>query len=395
MNSEFDHRSLGQKYDLFSFFEEAPGFPFYKERGLRIRNALINQWREVHRVNGYQEVQSPIMMKQQLWEKSGHLGYFKENMYLLEDLAVKPMSCPGAILFYSEKRRSFRELPMRLCELGHVHRKEESGALSGLFRARSFVQDDAHIFCRRDQLFQEVVSVISLIKDLFARCGFFELKIHLSVRGAGKKKYLGRDEDWLMAEEALAQSVRHSQLDFILDEGEAKFYGPSLDFHLKDNHDRSWQCSSIQLDFNLPERFGLSYVNEEQIEEVPLLIHRAIYGSLERFMAILLEHYGKELPQWLHPVEVKVISIAKEYNGEAMEVASFLARSGRKIELDLSEHPLKEKVKRCHGDLVASVCVIGEKEVQSGRASISPLKSSKSSGAEVIQWRVKEPNFHI
>jgi len=366
MLHEFDHRVLGEKYDLFSFFAEGPGLPVWHEYGLRIKHALIDYWRELHRENGYQEIQSPILLDKELWQRSGHCDYFEENMFFSSvdkrDYAVKPMNCPGAILRYKQKKRSHAELPMRLSEMGHVHRNENSGSLHGLMRARSFVQDDAHIFCRSEQLVPEIKSVLRLIEQIMAQCGLREYHFELSLRGGGKE-FLGEDEEWVKAEQCLEQALAEMGLSALKNPGEAKFYGPSLDLHFQDAHGRSWQLSSIQLDFNLPARFALRYFDEQGAEQVPFMLHRAIFGSLERFIGILLEHYGKELPYWLHPVSCKVLSVSSDANAYALAIVEDLRVRGINAEADIGNDPLKEKIRRAHLSMARSLVVVGLKEV--------------------------------
>ncbi len=375
MLNEFDHRVLGASYNLFSFFEEAPGMPVWHERGLKIKNKLIELWRRCHRLD-YHEISSPQLLDRRLWELSGHCDYFSDNMFYSKvekrDYVIKPMSCPGAILYYQQKRRSHAELPLRLCELGVVHRNENSGSLHGLLRVRAFMQDDAHIFCEKESLLSEVKNIIALIEKLFKACGLESYHFELSLRG-GEKKYLGSNEDWELACGVLRAAVGERPL--IEREGEAKFYGPSLDVHIKDRFGRSWQCSSIQLDFNLPERFDLSFINRAGEKEVPFMIHRALFGSFERFIAILLEHYGRELPVWLHPVPFKVLSIGE--NSYAQEIVENLIERGVDVESDLSDLPLKEKLKRAHGDLVHSVVIVGEKERKSQVVVLKKLKAGE------------------
>lgn len=370
MKNEFDHRVLGAKYDLFSFFEEGPGLPVWHDKGLRIKNALIDYWRAVHREHGYQEIQSPIMLEKSLWDKSGHSEHFAENMYFSwvdkRDYAIKPMNCPGALLYFNQKRRSHAELPLRICELGHVHRHEQSGALHGLMRVRSFVQDDAHIFCRQDQLFDEIIGVIKLIEVIMKKCGLNDYHFELSLRGKAQdqinQKYLGDDQSWAMAEDKLESAVKSLGHKVIKRAGEAKFYGPSLDLHLKDIHGRSWQCSSVQLDFNLPQRFQVHYWDEQGVRQSPLMIHRAIYGSLERFIGIMLEHYGAALPLWLQPIGFKILSVGASVEGYAREVRDLLEREKIPCELDLGARALNEKIKHSFSQMLSGLIIVGERE---------------------------------
>lgn len=379
MHHEFDHRVLGSKYDLFSFFEEGPGFPVWHDKGLKIKNALISLWRRAHEDQGYREIQSPILLDKELWRRSGHCDYFEQNMYFSSvdkrDYAIKPMSCPGAILLFNQKKRSHAELPLRLCELGHVHRNENSGSLHGLLRVRSFVQDDAHIFCSEEQLLPELRQILRLIQFLLKECGLVKYRFELSLRGEDSAGYLGSNENWRLAEAKLEEAVRELGSAVVKRPGEAKFYGPSLDLHLEDVHGRSWQCSTVQLDFNLPGRFQLHYFDAQGERRVPFMLHRAIFGSLERFIGILLENYGRDLPFWLHPVQYRVLSVVPEANPYAQEVAQELRRRGHSIELDLSDRPLKEKLRRAHEGMVHSVVLAGLKERDAGRIVAKELRS--------------------
>lgn len=366
MKNEFDHRVLGAKYNLFSFFEEGPGFPVWHQGGLHIKNALIDFWRRVHEENGYSEIQSPVMLDKELWKRSGHCDYFEENMYFSSidkrDFAIKPMSCPGAILVFNQKKRSHAELPMRLCELGHVHRNENSGSLHGLLRVRAFVQDDAHIFCKEKDLLPEVKDIIKLIHMIMKHCGLKDYHFELSLRGDEKKDYLGSDENWAFAEKKLEEALLESGLEVIKKPGEAKFYGPSLDLHIKDVHGRFWQCSSIQLDFNLPERFDLHYYDEKGKSAIPFMLHRAIYGSLERFIGILLENYGKYLPFWMHPMHYRILSVSEDSHAYAFEIQQELRRRGMHAEVDSDDLALKQKIRKSHASMIHSLLIVGTRE---------------------------------
>lgn len=367
MKNEFDHRVLGDKYNLFSFFEEGPGFPVWHEKGLAIKNSLIDFWRKVHRKNGYSEIESPMMLDRSLWEKSGHCDYFAENMYFSEvdkrDYVIKPMNCPAGILYFKQKRRSHAELPLRICELGHVHRHEFSGSLHGLLRVRSFVQDDAHIFCKKRELHQEVLEVIKLFEFFMKECGLKDYHFELSLRGGGKK-YLGSEEDWKEAELVLENALIGLGHAVRKKYGEAKFYGPSLDLHLKDVHGRQWQCSSLQLDFNLPRLFDLHYFDEQGLKQRPLMLHRAIYGSLERFIAILLENYGRNLPFWLQPVQFKVLNVDSFSLEYAQNIKSRLERQQVRVESDFSGSNLGEKIRKCRSEFVDNILIVGADEKQ-------------------------------
>lgn len=378
MLNEFDHRVLGEKYNLFSFFDDvAPGMPVWLNRGLKIRHALIEYWRKVHLASGYEELLSPILLDKSLWQRSGHCDYFAENMFFSEvekrDYVVKPMSCPGAILAYKRVKRSHAELPLRLCEMGQVHRNESSGALHGLMRVRSFVQDDAHIFCKKEDLLVEVKAIIELIEKIMGHCELDQYHFELSLPADGKKQYLGAKEQWQFAIECLEQAAQEMNHNVIKVEGEAKFYGPSLDVHIKDIHGRSWQCSSIQLDFNLPQRFDLSYFDEHGNKQVPYMLHRAIYGSLERFIGILLENFGRKLPMWMHPEAYRVLCLHPDCFEYAKEVQASLQVQGLQASIDSSERPLKAKLKSSYDEMVHSVVVIGEKERKLRQYQAQPL----------------------
>ena len=369
MKNLIDHRVLGPRYDLFSFFEhEGPGLPVWLPGGLKMKNALIHYWRGLHQEGGYQEIESPMMLAKELWQRSGHCDYFEENMYFSSvdkrDYAIKPMNCPGALLLFAAKRRYEHELPLRLSELGHVHRHEHSGALHGLMRVRSFVQDDAHIFCKKEQLLSEVEGVIALIEKIMNHCELKKYHFELSLRG-GSKRYLGSDEDWEFAQEVLRQAVISSGHSVIEREGEAKFYGPSLDLHLEDVHGRSWQCSSVQLDFNLPGRFDLHYFDGAGERHIPYMLHRAIFGSLERFIGILLENFGKSLPLWMHPLPFQILSAKESSNAYAQEIAKALEGEGLSYEIDLSSERLAAKLKKAYRSFSREIIVVGEHERKS------------------------------
>ena len=339
---KYDHRKLGEELDLFSFNEEAPGCPFYHPKGIFLREFLIKKWRELHDEFDYQEILSPMLMNGELWEKSGHKKLFSDLMFFSSDgeseLALKPMSCPGAILYYKKELRSFRELPFRLCELGNVHRNEPSGARNGMLRARSFVQDDAHIFCSKEDVKEEVSQILELAFRLLGQFGFKDFHFELSLRDYSKKgKFLGSDEHWLEVERVLVEVLEEKDLSFEKKPGETKSYGPSLDLHLKDSNGQLWQCSSIQLDFNLPKRFDLSYINSKGEKEIPLLIHRALYGTLERFMGILVEHYKGLFPFEFAPVQYRIASIGLDQIHYAKRIARELKLQGYRVEVDARE----------------------------------------------------------
>lgn len=374
-DNEFDHRKIGKEQELFSFHEEGPGFPFYHSKGVALKNELIKLWRKEHYKENYHEIESPILLDRSLWEKSGHWSLFKENMYISKveerEYAIKPMSCPGAILVYGEKKRSFRELPLKLCELGHVHRNENSGSLHGLLRARSFVQDDAHIFCSKEQLENEIRDVLILFKKVLKICGFDDYEFDLSVRSQKKKdKYLGSDSDWEFSESSLMSALKKMGHSFERKEGEAKFYGPSVDLHIKDSMGRRWQCSTIQLDFNLANRFDVHYFDKDGNRQIPFILHRALFGSLERFIGILLEHYKGNLPLWLAPLQVKIISVKPEVSEYARSLRDKLIDKNFRADLDLRDDNLSEKVKRAQRDNASIIVIIGKKEMGQNKISL-------------------------
>ena len=325
----YDHRIIGQEMDLFSFSEVSPGSVFWHSNGLIIYNELINFWREVHKKSEYQEISTPQILDNRLWKISGHWNLYKENMFITEyekrDFAVKPMNCPGAMLVYKNKTRSYKELPLRFSELGVVHRRELSGVLAGLFRVIQMTQDDAHIFCTEKQLENEIVKVISLFREILDKFGF-KYRFTISVRSKKKEvKYLGDGKLWKKAEDSLAKGLKKLKLKFDIAPGEAKFYGPSVDIQIKDSLGREWQCSTLQLDFNLPERFNLEYTGKDNKIHMPLVLHRVVYGSLERFIGILIEHYNGRLPTWLAPIQVRFLSFTERNVSHAKKIIKEIA----------------------------------------------------------------------
>ncbi len=331
-----DHRLLGKELDLFSFSEEAPGFPFFHDKGFKIYNELIKFWREIHYKNGYLEVKTPIIMREDLWIRSGHYDHYKDHMYFTEIdgamFAVKPMNCPGGLLIYKTKKHSYREFPIKMAELGQVHRHELSGVLHGLFRVKTFTIDDAHIFCLEDQIEEEVKKAIGLILSIYKTFGFEDVSLELSTR---PEDSMGSDEIWEKATSALEMALRGSVVSFKVNEGDGAFYGPKIDFHIKDSLGRSWQCGTVQLDFSMPERFELEYVGSDGNTYRPVMIHRAAYGSIERFMGILIEHYGGKFPLWLSPLQVRVMAISDKCEGYAEKVYKELFDAGFRVDIDL------------------------------------------------------------
>ncbi|XOK60518.1 threonine--tRNA ligase [Paenibacillus elgii] len=365
-----DHRKLGKELGLFMFSEEAPGMPFFLPKGMTIRTVLENFSREQQAANGYDEVRTPFMMNQRLWEESGHWDHYRENMYFTEvdetKFALKPMNCPGHMLIYKNDLHSYRELPIRLCEFGQVHRHEFSGALNGMMRVRTFCQDDAHLFVRPDQIEEEIGRAIDLIGEMYKVFGF-QYKIELSTR---PEDSMGSAELWEQAETALRSVLERRGIAYSLNEGDGAFYGPKIDFHILDALKRSWQCGTIQLDFQMPEKFDLSYIGEDNQKHRPVVIHRAIYGSIDRFIGILTEHYSGAFPLWLSPVQVKLLPVSDVYNSYAMEVKKALADAGIRVEADLRSEKLGYKIREAQLEKVPYMLVLGENEQSSGTAAV-------------------------
>ncbi|CAM4414296.1 threonine--tRNA ligase [Paenibacillus tarimensis] len=365
-----DHRKLGKQLQLFMFADEAPGMPFYLPKGTVIRNELEALSRGFLQKYGYEEVRTPIMMDRQMWEQSGHWDHYHENMYFCEldhhQFAVKPMNCPGHMLMFKNRLHSYKELPIRFAEFGQVHRHEFSGALNGLLRVRTFCQDDAHIFVRPDQIAQEIGGAIELIKEMYGIFGF-EYSLELSTR---PESSMGSDEQWEAAEAALSEVLGHSGLPYSLNPGDGAFYGPKIDFHIKDALNRSHQCATIQLDFQMPEKFGLSYVDERNERQTPIVIHRAVYGSIDRFLGILIEHYAGAFPAWLAPVQVVVIPVADRHAAYGAEVCRLLKEEGIRAELDERQEKLGYKIREAQLQKTPYIAVIGDKELADGSVTI-------------------------
>jgi len=365
-----NHRKLGQELELFTSMEEAPGMPFFLPNGMIIRNELENLWRDYHQKAGYQEIKTPLMMKQELWEQSGHWQHYQENMYFShvdeQNYAIKPMNCPGAILIFNSKRRSYRELPIRFAELGLVHRHELSGSLNGLLRVRSFTQDDAHFFVRLDQIEFEIDKVLSLIDKFYSHFGF-SYKVELSTR---PEEYMGSKIIWDQAEAALELVLKNKGLEYQVNHGDGAFYGPKIDFHILDSLGRSWQCGTVQLDFQMPEKFNCSYVGEDDKLHRPVIIHRAIYGSVERFMAILIEHFAGEFPLWLSPVQAKIIPIAEPHVAYANEIKSKFDSEGLRVEVDDRNEKMGLKIREAEKQKVPYMLIIGDKELKNQSVAI-------------------------
>ena len=365
-----DHRKLGKELGLFMFAEEGPGFPFFLPKGMTLKNTLIDYWREIHYRDGYQEVSTPIILSRKLWENSGHWDHYKDNMYTTvideEDYAVKPMNCPGGMLVYKNQPHSYRDLPLRVGELGLVHRHEKSGQLHGLMRVRCFTQDDAHIFMRDDQIEDEIKGVTKLINEVYTQFGF-EYFVELSTR---PEDSMGSDEDWEMATEGLKKALEDMGLDYIVNEGDGAFYGPKIDFHLRDSLGRTWQCGTIQLDFQMPQRFDLEYTAEDGSKKRPIMIHRVCFGSIERFIGILIEHFAGKFPVWLAPVQVKVIPVSEKSMDYATGVYEKLKAAGIRTELDHKDEKVGYKIRQAQLEKVPYMLVLGEKEAAEGAITV-------------------------
>ena len=365
-----DHRKLGKELGLFTMMDEGPGFPFFLPKGMVLKNLLIDYWRKIHTREGYVEISTPIMLKKELWETSGHWDHYRENMYttVIDDIdfAIKPMNCPGGMLVYKMEPHSYRDLPMRVGELGLVHRHEKSGQLHGLMRVRCFTQDDAHIFMTQEQIPEEIKGVIRLIDEVYSKFGF-KYHVELSTR---PENSIGSDEDWEVATNGLKEALDASGLPYIINEGDGAFYGPKIDFHLEDSIGRTWQCGTIQLDFQLPQRFEAEYIGADGEKHRPIMIHRVVFGSIERFIGILIEHFAGKFPLWLAPVQVKVLSISDKYNDYAKEVKAYLEKEGLRCEVDARAEKIGYKIRSARNERVPYILVVGEKEAESKSVSV-------------------------
>ncbi len=372
-----DHRLLGKQLDLFSFHEEGPGFAFFHPKGMIIWNEITDFWRSVHRKYDYQEVKTPVILNQQLWKLSGHWDNYKENMYFTTfdnvGYAIKPMNCPGGCLVYKNRQHSYRELPMRVTELGLVHRHEASGVMHGLIRVRQFTQDDAHIFCTPEQIEDEVVGVIELVFEIYSAFGFEDVHIELSTK---PPKHIGSDEIWEISTTALKKAIEKKNLQYQINEGDGAFYGPKIDFHISDCLKRMWQLGTIQLDFSMPQRFELVYTDKDNTEKTPVMIHRAILGSFERFIGILIEHYGGEMPLWLAPEQMRVLTISEKTNDYAQGLLSRLKSAGLRCGIDISDEKIGAKILRAHNEKIPYMLVAGPKEAGSNSINVR-IRGSK------------------
>ena len=366
-----DHRRIGKEMNLFMLCDEGPGFPFFLPKGMALKNALIDYWREIHYKANYVEVSTPLIMNRHLWETSGHWDHYKDNMYATkidgEDYCIKPMNCPGGVMVYRSQRHSYRELPLRVGELGLVHRHELKGALHGLFRVRCFTQDDAHIFMRPDQITDEIIGVVGLINQVYSKFGF-DYFVELSTR---PENSMGSDEDWEAATNGLIKALEKLNMPYIVNEGDGAFYGPKIDFHLRDSLGRTWQCGTIQLDFQMPLNFGLEYIAEDGSRQRPIMIHRVCFGSIERFIGILTEHFAGKFPTWLAPTQVKVLPVSDKSMDYAKEVYEALREKMIRCELDTRNEKIGYKIREARQvDRVPYMLIIGAKEVETNTVSV-------------------------
>lgn len=365
-----DHRKLGKELGLFALLDEGQGFPFFLPRGMILKNLLIDYWRKLHTREGYVEISTPMMLNRQLWETSGHWDHYKENMYTTVideiDFAIKPMNCPGGMLVYKIEPHSYRELPMRIGELGLVHRHEKSGTLHGLMRVRCFTQDDAHIFMTPEQIPDEIKGVVRLIDEVYSNFGF-KYHVELSTK---PENSIGSDEDWEMATNGLKKALDDLELSYVINEGDGAFYGPKIDFHLEDSIGRTWQCGTIQLDFQLPQRFEAEYIGEDGNKHRPIMIHRVIFGSIERFIGILIEHFAGKFPLWLSPVQIKILPISDKFINYAKEMEKTLKKEGLRCEIDERAEKIGYKIRAARLERVPYMLIVGEKEVENNSVSV-------------------------
>ena len=369
-----DHRRLGRELGLFTIADEGPGFPFFMPKGMILRNELENFWREEHRKAGYQEVRTPIILSRELWERSGHWDHYQENMYFTTidegDYAIKPMNCPGGMLIYKQNLHSYRELPIRMGELGLVHRHEMSGVLHGLMRVRAFTQDDAHIFMLPEQIIDEIKGVINLVDRFYSLFGF-PYHVELSTR---PENSMGSEEDWEIATNALIQALDEKGIKYVVNEGDGAFYGPKIDFHLQDSLDRTWQCGTIQLDFQMPEKFDLTYIGEDGEKHRPVMIHRVIYGSIERFIGILTEHFAGAFPTWLAPLQVRVLPITERQHDYARQVVAELEKQNIRVDSDFRSEKIGYKIREGQLQKIPYLIILGDKEVEAATVAVRHRK---------------------
>ncbi len=384
-----DHRKIGKEMDIFAIYDEGPGFPFFMPNGMVIRNELENFWKSEHRKRGYEEIKTPLILNEQLWRTSGHWDHYKDNMYFTkiddEDYAIKPMNCPGSLLAYKRRMWSYRDFPIRMGELGQVHRHELSGALHGLMRVRTFTQDDAHIFMLPEQIRDEVIGVVKFIDDVYSMFGF-KYHIELSTRPDDS---MGTDEEWEAAETALREAMESIGVPFVVNEGDGAFYGPKLDFHLEDSIGRTWQCGTIQLDMQMPQRFDITYVGADGEKHRPVMIHRVIFGSIERFIGILIEHFAGKFPLWLAPVQVKLLTVTEKFVPYAQEVADRLEAAGLRVVVDARNEKIGYKLREARNERASYICVIGEKEASADTLSVRSIKTGELGEMNVADFQAK------
>ncbi len=382
-----DHRRIGKEMDLFMLADEGPGFPFFLPKGMIIRNELEAFWREEHRKRGYEEIKTPLILNEQLWRTSGHWDHYKDNMYFTkiddEDYAIKPMNCPGAMLVYKRRMWSYRDFPIRCGELGQVHRHELSGALHGLMRVRTFTQDDAHIFMLPEQVNDEIKGVAQFCDDVYKMFGF-DYHVELSTR---PEDSMGTDEEWEMAENALRNAISEMGVPYVINEGDGAFYGPKLDFHLQDSIGRTWQCGTIQLDMQMPQRFDLTYIGADGEKHRPIMIHRVIFGSIERFIGILTEHCAGKFPLWLAPVQVRLLSVTEKFAPYAETVKARLEEAGLRAEADVRNEKIGYKLRQGRNERVNYLCVVGEKEASAGTVTVRSAKTGEMGEMSVDEFQ--------
>lgn len=387
-----DHKKLGKELDLFMIAPEGPGFPFFLPKGMALRNVLEDFWRKKHVLNGYQEIKTPVILNEDLWHRSGHWDHYKDNMYTTkideQDYALKPMNCPGGMLVYKSKMHSYREFPIRLGELGLVHRHEKSGELNGLFRVRCFTQDDAHIFCLPTQIESEIVNLMKLINEVYSIFGF-SYTLELSTR---PEDSMGSDEDWERAESALKKALEDQKMEYQVNEGDGAFYGPKIDFHIKDCLGREWQCGTIQLDFQMPERFDLTYIGEDGEKHRPVMLHRVIFGSIERFIGILIEHYAGAFPTWLAPVQVRILPISDSQREYAEKIKRELELAGIRVELDERQEKIGYKIREAQLQKIPYMLILGDKEIEANAVGVRSRKDGDIGQMQLAEFmeRIKK-----